>query len=48
MPRRRYVEREQEEDDMNVYSEETRELLLEDDELSAEEEGFLAGYESAA
>ena len=32
----------------NIYSEEARELLLEDGELSPEEEAFMRGYEEAA
>lgn len=32
----------------NIYSEAARELLLEDGELSPEEEGFMKGYEEAA
>jgi hypothetical protein len=31
----------------NVYSEETREDLVEDDEISPEEEGFMQGYDKA-
>jgi len=30
----------------NVYKKEVREELVENDEISAEEEGFMAGYES--
>lgn len=30
----------------NVYKKESREELVENDEISAEEEGFMAGYES--
>jgi len=36
------------EDDENIYSEDVRETLLEDDELSPEEEAFMRGYEEAA
>ena len=35
------------EDDINIYSKEVRELMLDDDELSPFEEAFLQGYESA-
>ncbi|HLG23509.1 MAG TPA: hypothetical protein VI564_01105 [Candidatus Nanoarchaeia archaeon] len=35
------------EDDLNIYSSDVRELLLEDDELSPMEEAFMNGYESA-
>ena len=31
----------------NIYSEESREVLLEDGELSPEEEAFMNGYEEA-
>lgn len=31
-------------DDINIYSKNVRELLLENDEISAFEEGFLNGY----
>lgn len=34
-------------DEENIYSEAARELLLEDGELSPEEEGFMRGYEEA-
>ncbi|MBW2995909.1 hypothetical protein KY332_01280 [Candidatus Woesearchaeota archaeon] len=36
------------EDDENIYSEDVRELLLEDGELSPEEAGFMQGYDEAA
>lgn len=32
----------------NVYSESVREDLIDSDEISAEEEGFMAGYDEAA
>ncbi len=35
------------EEDENVYSEQFRESLLEDDELSVGEAGFMEGYEEA-
>ena len=38
---------EENEDDINIYSKEVRELMLDDDELSPFEEAFLQGYESA-
>ena len=31
--------------DFNFYDDDSREELLEDDEISAEEEGFMKGYE---
>lgn len=31
----------------NLYDEESREDLLDDDEISAEEEGFMKGYDEA-
>lgn len=31
----------------NVYGETTREVFLEDDSISAEEEGFMKGYDEA-
>ncbi len=31
----------------DVYAEDSRELLLEDGEISAEEEAFMRGYEEA-
>jgi len=34
-------------DDSNIYSRNVRELLLEDDEISPLEEGFLNGYDGA-
>ena len=36
-----------EDDEENIYSEEARESLLEEDELSPEEEAFMKGYEQA-
>ncbi|MBD3354441.1 hypothetical protein GF361_00470 [Candidatus Woesearchaeota archaeon] len=35
------------EDDENIYSEESRELLVDEDELSPEEAAFMKGYEEA-
>ena len=37
-----------EEGEENVYSESTREGLLDDSQISAEEEAFMAGYDEAA
>jgi len=34
-------------DDESIYSEKVRDRLLEDDELSAMEAGFMQGYEEA-
>jgi hypothetical protein len=38
---------EESEDDLGIYSEDTREILLEDDELSPIEEAFMNGYDDA-
>jgi hypothetical protein len=38
---------EEDEGEENVYQEETREGLVDDDEISPEEEGFMQGYEEA-
>ena len=46
--RRLYSRDEEEEDDLNIYSREVRELMLDDDELSPAEEAFMSGYEDAA
>ncbi|MBL7055437.1 hypothetical protein ISS07_00830 [Candidatus Woesearchaeota archaeon] len=35
-------------DDESIYSERVRDQLVDDDELSAEEAGFMKGYEEAA
>lgn len=35
-------------DEKNVYADEAREDLVEDDEISPEEEGFMKGYEEAS
>ena len=47
MPERKYFDEDEdkEEDDINIYSKQVRESLLEDDELSSWEEGFMLGYE---
>ncbi len=34
-------------DDENIYSEEVREDLVDDDEMSSQEEAFMKGYEDA-
>ena len=34
-------------DEENIYEEVSRDLLLEDDELSPEEEAFMRGYDEA-
>ena len=39
---------EQNEDDISIYSKDTRESMLDDDELSPMEEAFMQGYEDAA
>ncbi|MEE9525485.1 MAG: hypothetical protein V3V78_02655 [Candidatus Woesearchaeota archaeon] len=36
------------EEDENIYSEDIREHLLEDGEISPEEQAFMQGYEEAA
>lgn len=33
-------------EEQNVYKKKSREELVENDEISAEEEGFMAGYEN--
>lgn len=42
-----YVEENESEDDMSIYSKGIREILLEDDELSPMEEAFMEGYDEA-
>ena len=37
-----------EDSEENLYDEESREDLLDDDEISAEEEGFMKGYDEAS
>jgi hypothetical protein len=34
-------------DDENIYSEEVREDLVDDDEMSSQEEAFMKGYDDA-
>ncbi len=41
------LEREFEYDDDSIYSEYVRESLIEDDEISAEEDGFMRGWDDA-
>ena len=38
----------EDESEENVYDDESREDLVENDEISPEEEGFMQGYEDAA
>jgi hypothetical protein len=38
---------EQEIDEENIYAEDSVEMLLDEDEISAEEEGFMLGYMEA-
>ena len=46
MKKNRYFDEEEDsEDDTNIYSRQIRDLMLEDDELSSWEEGFMCGYE---
>lgn len=40
-------EEEESDDDINIYSKNVRESLLDDDELSPMEEAFMNGYEEA-
>jgi hypothetical protein len=47
MRKRSYDRDEESDDDVNIYSKNARELLLEDDELSPMEEAFMNGYEDA-
>jgi len=46
LEKRHYFE-EREYDNTNIYAEDVREALLEDDELSLMEEAFMKGYEDA-
>lgn len=45
---RREKNEEKNEDDISIYSKDTRESMLDDDELSPMEEAFMQGYEDAA
>ncbi|MBI4452766.1 hypothetical protein HY637_05020 [Candidatus Woesearchaeota archaeon] len=47
LKRKYFDEGEKDEDDMSIYSKQLRESLLEDDELSSWEEGFMNGYEES-
>ncbi|MBI3027173.1 hypothetical protein HYY70_03595 [Candidatus Woesearchaeota archaeon] len=47
LKKRRYSDREESSDDINIYSKEVRESMLDNDELSPMEEAFLSGYEDA-
>lgn len=47
MPKKYFGEEEESEDDIDIYTKNIRELLLEDDELSPMEEAFMAGYDEA-
>ena len=47
MFKKRYI-REEEEEDISIYSKEVRESLLENDELTPIEEAFMNGYEESA
>lgn len=42
-----WEEGKKDEDDLSIYTEDTRENWLEDDEISPIEEAFMTGYESA-
>ena len=48
MLKRKYHNRDEESDDISIYSREARESLLDDDELTPTEEAFMCGYEDAA
>ena len=45
--RKKRLEYEEDKDDISIYSKETRESMLDNDELSPMEEAFMAGYEEA-
>jgi len=47
MLKKKFLFEEEVSDDINIYSDEVREALLEDDELSPIEEAFMRGYENA-
>ena len=42
-----HTDEEEDFDEVSIYDEEGREDLVEDDEMSSEEEGFMQGYEDA-
>ena len=48
MFKKRHHSDEESDSDKDIYSKETRELLLDDDELSPMEEAFMNGYEDVA
>jgi len=48
LKKRYYSDEETSEDDINIYSKDVRESLLDDDELSPMEDAFMNGYENAA
>lgn len=48
LKKRIYADEETNEDDINIYSKDVRENLLDNDELSPLEEAFMSGYEDAA
>ena len=45
--KRLHSEEEKSDDDINIYSKNVRESLLDDDELSPMEDAFMNGYEDA-
>ena len=47
MLRKNVFREDKSDDDIGIYSKEMRESMLEDDELSPWEEGFMNGYEEA-
>ena len=47
MLKKKYMEEEESDDDISIYSKDVRELMLDDDELSPMEEAFMNGYEDA-
>ena len=42
------VDYEEKEDEADIYSEESRNEMVEDDEMTPEEEGFMEGFESGS
>jgi hypothetical protein len=47
MKNKYFGENEESEDDIDIYSRQVRESMLEDDELSATEEAFMQGYDES-
>lgn len=45
--KRKYSDEGENDDDINIYSKEARESMLDDDELSPVEEAFMNGYDAA-